>query len=324
MTNTPVVIACAADQRYALPLTVMLRSVLANLSPGRKLVVHVVDGGIACQDKQRVAASMSAERCTIRWVSPERSRFVGLPLWGRMPIATYDKLLVCELLPHGTSKVLWLDCDLLALADVGKLWDLPLDSHHVLAVQDAIVPNVSSRWGVAGHQEIGLDPNAKYFNAGVVLVDLNLWRRDDVAGKALTYLRQYRDDVYFWDQEGLNAALSGRWGELDPRWNWNASLGTLKRDGEGAWIAHFSGALKPWRYRGQSGHHARFYEYLDQTEWAGWRPPLDWRAAAISRYEASRLRRVIYPLERWWMRLQRKLTQRHASEEDVCLPTKGR
>ena len=319
----PIVVACAADHRYACPLTVMLRSLVAHLSPDRTLTVYVVDGGIRPHDKRRVASSLSPDRGTVHWVSPERACFLGLPLWGRMPIATYDKLLVLELLPENVGKALWLDCDLLVLADVARLWDLSLGQHHALAVQDAIVPYVSSRFGVARYQEAGLDPRAKYFNAGVMLLNLDLLRRDDIVGQALAYLRRYRDHVYFWDQEGLNAVLASRWGELDARWNWNASVGTRTRTAEVGWMVHFSGTLKPWHYRGRGRHHALFYQYLDQTMWAGWRPPLNWRGAAIAQYEASRLRRAVYPLEQWWMRLQRRLTRRYACEEDICIPMDG-
>jgi lipopolysaccharide biosynthesis glycosyltransferase len=301
----------------------MLRSLLAHLTPERTLTVYVVDGGIARHDKQRVTSSLSSGRGTLHWVSPERSGFLGLPLWGRMPIATYDKLLVAEVLPERAAKALWLDCDILVLADVARLWDTPLGQHHALAVQDAIVPYVSSRFGVTGYQAAGLAPQAKYFNAGVMLLNLDLWRRDDIAGQALEYLRWYRDRVYFWDQEGLNAALAGRWGELDARWNWNATVGTLTSVAEEAWMIHFSGTLKPWRYRGRAQHNVLFYQYLDQTAWAGWRPQPSWHDAAVARYEISRLRRVVYPLEQWWMRLRRRLTRRYAREADVRVPVDG-
>ena len=55
----------------------------------------------------------------------------------------------------------------------------------------------------------------------------------------------------FWDQEGLNAVLSGEWGELDPAWNWSVNVGRVDGDrvtNGAAKIVHFNGNLKPWTY----------------------------------------------------------------------------
>jgi lipopolysaccharide biosynthesis glycosyltransferase len=121
VTAEPLVIACAADRHYALPLAVMLRSVVANLDARRALKVYVVDGGLDEGTRSRISASLS-ERVTLHWIAPERSGFVDLPLWGRMTIATYDKLTIDRWLPESEGRVLWLDCDLLALADLARLW----------------------------------------------------------------------------------------------------------------------------------------------------------------------------------------------------------
>ena len=104
----------------------------------------------------------------------------------------------------------------------------------------------------------------------------------------------------FWDQEGLNAVLCGRWGELDPRWN------QASRTGESAptaqrpepWIVHFTGTLKPWLLpEPATGPRALFYRYLDQTPWAGWRPRRTVSSATLGWYESSRLRDLLYPAE---------------------------
>jgi hypothetical protein len=174
---------------------------------------------------------------------------------------------------------------------------------------------------VGPHARLGIPPGAKYFNAGVMVVDMERWRRDDVPGQVLDYLRQYRDTVFFMDQEGLNAVLAGKWGELDPRWNHNASIPSYRRRHAGTggasgagdrepWIVHFAGTLKPWRYGGGSSHRHLYYSYLDTTAWAGWRPAPTLGGRMVDMYESSRLRVALYPLEQWGMRLIRILSRR--------------
>jgi lipopolysaccharide biosynthesis glycosyltransferase len=137
-----------------------------------------------------------------------------------MPVCTYQKLTLGDWLPGDVQRVVWLDCDLLVLGDLGELWDKQIGSRTALAVQDQRVPLVSSRFGVAGCRDLGLSTEAKYFNAGVMLVDLAAWRGDEVGVKAREYLLNYADRVYFWDQEALNAVLAGKWGEMDLQWYW--------------------------------------------------------------------------------------------------------
>lgn len=312
----PIVVVCAADQRYALPLAVTLRSTLANLDPGHRLEAWVVDDGIAPDDRRRLIDSLT-DRVTVRWVRPGRDGFSGLPLWGRMPVTTYDKLMVARYLPPRIGKAVWLDADLVVVGDLARLWDEDLAHRHALAVPDPFVPFVSSRFGVTGHRDLDLEADASYFNAGVMVIDVSRWRADDVAGEALAYLRRYRERVFFWDQEALNAVLAGKWMEIDERWNRSVSVDRLARHhGDGAerdpWILHFSGSLKPWAYPSRSGYHSLYYRYLDMTAWAGWRPPRSWRGMALSLYESSRLRRAIHPLERRCLQVVGRVTRRYA------------
>lgn len=319
MKLEPVVVACAANVSYAIPLAVMLRSAANHLSPGRELAAWVVDDGLGDESRQRIVESLPS-CATIHWLSPDRSSFDGLPLWGRMPINTYDKLTIAEVLPARVAKAIWLDCDTLVLADLAELWDLPMGNAHALAVTDSLVPTVSSRFGVSGFSHLGFDASMPYFNAGVMVVDTAKWRASRIAAGAVNYLRQFSDTVFFWDQEALNAMLAGRWGPLDPRWNWSANLDRLSRNGVASYdgnnsqsrILHFSGNLKPWVVREAMDFDAEYFRVLDETAWHGWRPKHTAARSVLGWYGSSRLRRVVYPAEQWGMRVIWRVTRRRS------------
>jgi lipopolysaccharide biosynthesis glycosyltransferase len=304
-------VVCAADADYVKPLAAMLQSMFTNAASGRSIVVHVLDGGINSGDKERLAESIAGPH-SIRWVEATGHGFDGVPLWGRMSVSTYYKLVLEELLPATVTKVIWLDCDLLVLGDIGALWDQELQGKHALAARDVVVSSVSSPCGVAAWREVGLPSDAPYFNAGVMSIDLTLWRRDQVGRRALDYVRTNRDAVYFWDQEGLNAILAGRWGVLDRRWNHNVSVPGGDRDANASWIVHFAGSVKPWRYAAPNSSHDAWFSYLDRTPWKGWRPERSAMGSFIGLYEGSSARKVLYPLEHWWMRIMRATTRRTA------------
>ena len=328
-SSDPIVIVSAADERYVRPLAVMLQSLRTNLSPGRTAALYIADGGISERDRERLAHPWIASGSTVQWFRISDAAFAGLPLWGRMSVAVYYKLWLAKLLPQSVQKALWLDADLLVLDDVGRLWDADMAGRHALAVQDGIVPLVSSPFGVAGYAELGLDKAAKYYNVGVLVADLERWRRDDVAGQVLAHLHRHRNAVYYWDQEGLNVVLANKWGELDRRWNHlvtyrDRAAGRRESDAagsgpaaaRGAWILHFAGNHKPWIYLTSDQLSALYFEYLDRTPWSGWRPSRTIGAAVLDAYERSGLRRVLYPAEQWGVRLRRRLGGTHVISAD--------
>lgn len=325
LASSTLVVASAADAAYAIPLAAMLKSMLTGLRPGRTVSVHVVDTGISERDRERLSQICFESGAALALHDPGPFGFDPLRLTGRMTKATYSRLVLPRLLPTDVKKVVWLDADVLVTGDLERLWETELSGHHLLAVQDPCVPFVSSRYGVRRWRELGLAQQAKYFNAGVMLIDLDRWRHDEIGERAGNYVRDYEAGVTFWDQEGLNAVLSGRWGELDVRWNncpgftmrsknmrsktvrsktVRAKPESVRLDSSipDPSIIHFAGTLKPWLLPApKSGPRALFYKKLDETPWAGWRPRRTPASVARGWYEASRLRDVLYPAEHWWM-----------------------
>jgi lipopolysaccharide biosynthesis glycosyltransferase len=177
----------------------------------------------------------------------------------------------------------------------------------VLAVRDAGAPTVASPRGLLNFRELGLAPDLAYLNAGVMSLDLRLWREERLSERLLGYLESHPHAIRWWDQDALNAVLAGRWGELDPRWNQIPQVWEPAREGEDGfpaslrelmirdpWIVHFSTWSKPWHWGCTHPARERFFEVLDRTEWAGWRPRktfCDTQLAHQCRRIARRLRR---------------------------------
>jgi len=161
-----------------------------------------------------------------------------------------------------------------------------------------LVPLASSRGGIQSRSSLGISDHAKYFNAGVMLIDLARWRAARVADSALNYLRAHWKSVAFWDQEGLNVALAGQWMELAPRWNRNVSVpGDRALGAVDGSILHFAGRLKPWLYKIRDPEFSLYLSYLDRTSWKGSRPARGVGAAIVSLYERSGIRSLLHPLE---------------------------
>lgn len=273
----PVSIACAANEPYARGLAVAVRTLGERTS--RPLDVTVLDGGILPETWDALRASWKGLPVSVRRTPLDLARFAGLPLSQGMQPHTYARLLLAELLPDRT-RALYLDADILALRDPAELWEADLEGRMVAAAPDRSAPTVSAPAGLRAYAELGLDPATPYCNAGVLVADLDRWRRQGLEKRFLDFARRHPEAVRWWDQDVLNATLAGAWTPLDPRWNDTSEaamlLGWRPAEGEAragdAWIVHFLTRYKPWFHACPHPRTQDWLEALDRTAWKGWRP----------------------------------------------------
>ena len=86
-------------------------------------------------------------------------------------------------------RIIYLDSDVIVEADISDLWMSDFESNYVLAVQDLINPFVSSPLGLRNWRELGMNADSKYFNAGVLVLNADRWRKENVADRLVQYLR---------------------------------------------------------------------------------------------------------------------------------------
>jgi len=319
-------VVCCADEAYARPLAAMVRSLL-DRREGRPLTVYVVDAGLRAKTRARLERSWPELHVT--WIAPRLARLAKAPVSGHASPANYVRLLMEDLLPPEVTRVLYLDVDLVALDDIEALWQLPLGDAAVLAAQDVaapwidgdLAPNADLARPHAGtmdpirnYRALGLDGRAKYFNTGVMLIALDLWRREGLGARFLDCLVRHREHVRFWDQYPLNVVLAGRWGELHPRWNAQIQVHAYPtwRESpydEATWtevtrhpcILHYAAPVKPWDHAWARPGGEAFFRHLDRTDWAGWRPRrplLGWTRFRWARSLRKRTRRLAARLRR--------------------------
>jgi lipopolysaccharide biosynthesis glycosyltransferase len=134
------------------------------------------------------------------------------------------------------QRCIYLDIDILVGTDVGALFDLDLGGQPIGMVQNYDQPE-SVRAYVAS---LGCDPD-EYGNTGVLLIDLDAWRREKVGTGLIEHGRSMRPDLWFFDQDMLNTYFMGHCQMLDRIWNVRDA--GVTPDGR---IQHFAGKPKPW------------------------------------------------------------------------------
>ena len=308
--NSSINVVLAADNSYAMPLAVTARSIIENLKDNRKIKLFIIDGGIKKHNKDKISRSLENGKCVIEWL-PRPDRLLGnfevlnqftienIPGVGTVTakpylsnIAAYYRLLIPELLPDYCQKAIYLDCDLIVNRDLGELWDIEMGNNYLLAVQEFLTPYVSSPAGLMNYQELGISSDAKYFNSGVLVINLEKWRANNAVAKAVDYLQKNGKYVRWADTDVLNALVADQWGQLDPRWNQTASVhlfSSSRKDWQDCplsealsyevyeqvlhdpYIIHFSSTGKPWNISQDEPFKKLFFQYLDLTAWSGWR-----------------------------------------------------
>ncbi|MBW4560097.1 MAG: glycosyltransferase family 8 protein [Mojavia pulchra JT2-VF2] len=288
----PMAVVCAADNNYAMPLAVTVRSALANVKSDRKISLFVLDGGISKFNKRKITKSLGSEQIDISWIQIDNALLNNLVLTRHLTVTSYYRLLLTEFLTPEFDKAIYLDTDMVITGNLEELWNIDLEDKYVLAVQDDVEMNISMCNGLRNYQEVGICPDYKYFNSGLLVINLEKWRREKIGERVIEYIKQNREYVRH-DQDGLNAVLAGKWGEIHPRWNqmpkiydyssWKESPFTEDVYNQllhQPYIIHFTNAPKPWcsGLRTKCKHPKKdvFFQYLDMTAWSGWRDTM-WR-----------------------------------------------
>jgi len=255
------------DENYAMPLAVTLHSMLMRLRYHDAVHVYVLSSGLAEQTKDRLrrSAQVCGLSVTLEFVEVDSASTQNLPVSRHLSVATYMRLLLPVLLPLTVRKVVYLDCDLLITEDISELWNEDISAHSLLAVQDMLIARVShNEFGLYNWKALGYPVDHPYFNAGLLVMNLERWRSMGLSDLLLTYIETHGENLRFCDQDALNAILGRDWKPLSLKWNtFPLILGSRIEDMQDgparqlvrdhysevtrrAAVYHFVTHLKPW------------------------------------------------------------------------------
>ncbi|MCM2370255.1 glycosyltransferase family 8 protein [Aporhodopirellula aestuarii] len=296
-------VVCAADDAYVMPLAVTLKSSCRHLAAGKRIRLFLLAGDIGDENWSKLERTLAGEAIEIHLIKPDRGRVSDLNISHHISHTAYFRLLTAELVPDDVDKVIYLDSDLYVKDDLAALWDLPVQQQYCLATTDIACPFIDARLGctnfplanpymaawrpIPNYRELGLDGAGEYFNSGVMVLNVQRWREDNVAERLLKVLRDNRKYVWCWDQYALNVLFHGQWGRFEPRWNQGAHVFEYPSDAHAPidrelWIemktnpaiVHFTTEFKPWQAHSNHPRSEVFFEGLTDTAWKNWRTPV--------------------------------------------------
>lgn len=225
---------------------------------------------------------------------------------GRLTSATLMKLSLAEHLGGEYDRLLYLDSDLTIHDDIGRIFSLDTGPFEIAAVPSgrvlAELTEDKRRETLDHFKALGMTEPYRFFNSGVLYIDVAKWNRTELGERALAYIRQNPELCFLPDEHALNAVLDGNIAELTPVWNMRPITREQPRAHElvRPVIVHHAGPDKPWKRYGyrkrlfpDRSAYRRYEAFLKDTPWPDW---LDsqWNARdflASVRWEIKRLSR---------------------------------
>jgi lipopolysaccharide biosynthesis glycosyltransferase len=269
LTENEINIVLGSDKNNALGLAVTIKSILNTTS--RYCNFFILDMGISKNDKMLIQKSFEGLKI-------KKLEFFYVPLKelsGMRPTmylksgSCYSRLLLDKKLSKDINRCLWLDTDLIVNSDICELYDMNIDDYTIGAICDISTKNLNGDLIKHYLHDLKLENPFKYFNSGVLLINLKKWKEQNIGEAAINYARTNYHFLDAQDQDVLNAILKDKWLNLDEKWNQSQYLSHLNEK-EG--IIHLIGQKKPWHADYEYKFKDRFFEILDSTYFKGRRP----------------------------------------------------
>lgn len=275
----------SSDDNYAQHMGVSIYSLLKKNNWCECVNIYIIDNEISKRNRERLRLLISEYPNTTLHFIPfyEWRNKLRLDMSWNISVSSYGRLFLADMLPDTMERILYLDCDMIVCSSLEWLWGIRLNTNVLAAVQDSV--NTQTK------QAVGLDEKEMYFNAGMLLINLNTWRKKQIENKCLSFIDQHKGRVLHHDQGVLNGVLKGKFYKLPVEYNlmtihymvsrkkllnYFQDKATFYSDKEireakvHPVILHYTPSFttRPWVRGCKHPYRGLYWEYLKETPWS--------------------------------------------------------
>lgn len=274
-------ITFSVDDNYVKHAATVMVSILSNSDSSYTYEFIVFDNGIKEATKELLRKVISRYgNARVKFIDI-RDKTAGFLTTNIKTSAIFDRLFIPEVLKE-YKKIIQLDADMVVLGDISKLFNEDTGNCYIGCVQDRFVrQHISDRdtvwlrdveglkgydWASYTRDYLKMKHPENYFNAGMMLMNLELMRKDKISPKLVAYLLEHQP-LALCDQDVLNAVIGDKKKLLSPRWNFVIDYSILhpgdaySREGrEHPYILH----RKLWDGHFLRGYSEYYYQYLPE------------------------------------------------------------
>ena len=272
----------ATDNNYVPWCGISILSLFDSNREMADLSVVVLDNGIAREGRQQllgIAASYGRQLSFVD-VRAFQKKMDFQADSGGFNQTTLVRLFLPTYLEDLTGTVLYLDCDTVVTGSLAELSDIDMTGYDLAAVPELYMPSDQK-------VKIGLSASDSYYNAGVLLINLDAWRAENLTEKFLSYYKKMNKILLYSDQDILNVCCRGRIRTLPQTYNLNPNLcyfpywfirrlhpdyvvepkeayeAMLKHSA----VCHYMGDERPWIHGNHSSFQGAFLKYKAMSPW---------------------------------------------------------
>lgn len=272
-------IVCCLDKSYLMPAGVMICSLCEN-NKNEAVTFHVMHNDLTVNEEIRLKKITDKYGKTILFYNVNHSYLKNISIGNRgqqkLSISTYYRLFIGDILPRHIKKIIYLDGDVIVCDNLREFWNIDVEN-----VALAGVPDDNLYYGniKQTYNRLKYPPNLGYFNAGVLLINLQYWREHNVID---IFLSLINSKVIFMhhDQDILNSVFHEKklfiplkynlmssflWQPhyRNISWEYNEEIEQVARN---PIIIHYTG-VKPWYKECDHPYKKEFLKYKALTEW---------------------------------------------------------
>ena len=197
-------IVFVTDENYVMRTSVALTSIIVNKQPGVIYDAFILTDCISAKSKNKLE-SLSLPDFRVKIINMDRDKIsnVGgsnVPSAIHVSSASLFKFIIPELF-DGYEKILYLDGDVIIKHDLSALFGIDISRVYAAVVKD-MKPMIS--YQPSQTDKLGVDHTA-YFNTGMMLLNLDLLRKDGISDKLIEY--RTNELNYFMDQDAFNCVF---------------------------------------------------------------------------------------------------------------------
>lgn len=257
-TAIPIFFSC--DDNYLPFLAVSIRSLIDNASPDYDYRIHILNNGLTAK---RVAPILAMQQENVEICLVDVSHALApiaerLNLRDYYTVSIYFRLFIASMFPQ-YHKAIYLDADITVNGDISGLYNIPLGQRMLGVISDDIIASHRDFRRYA-EEAIGV-PYRRYFNSGVLLMNLDQFRIQQIERKFVYLLQTYHFDTVCPDQDYLNVLCKDKVLYLDKGWN-KMSIDTDYAGRPN--LVHYNMFYKPWQYK-NIAYGEYFWKYAAKT-----------------------------------------------------------
>tara|TARA_Y100001935_G_C17274916_1_gene494113 strand:- start:511 stop:1437 length:927 start_codon:yes stop_codon:yes gene_type:complete len=233
----------AFDNNYNTQGCVSIYSLLENVEEQINVYVILDQSNINFAFPEIILNHKNLKNFIIKEINSDR-KFYNVETSHISP-ATFYRLYISSLFEDEQLKLVYLDSDIIC---VSNPLDEIIDVFENMKKEDKTLGFADEFYRHQNDEpfrRLNMS-NQKYFNAGVMFIDLETWKLKNYSKKAIELIDILKNKAQFWDQDILNSLVDGDYLTIDSNLNYRtAGVEIGKNIGDITFI-HYSGKSKPW------------------------------------------------------------------------------